>query len=420
MTSSVTLSESISEQTKRVIFLDKIRYTMVLGVVILHAACAYATIIPWWCVLDSNRKQIFDLLIVILDIYQMPILYFLSGYFAVASLNRHGFKGYVLGKLKRLGMPLLVVGLFFVPIMPYIRHCLSDEAPVGFFQYWWMQMTTVLDWRWVHITSPDIGARIANHFSQWHLWFISLLLIFCLLSALWFKFFPNQMKQNMRTRSNNTRSILFSLLCVLLFGAGGMVLMQRVSPGWAWAKMGGLILVQPSRLPIYAGFFILGLYAYSRNWFSRASFPGSPWIWLALSGISAFFLLGALKAIGYHPAPIPWGHAIFHGGARVISALAFLCFFLSAGQIWGQRPTAMWRQMHPVSYDIYLIHLPLMIIFQLGALYMPIPLAAKFLLVSVVTMVTSWSIGKFIIKPKPVLAVAMLIVGFGITSAVIY
>ena len=403
-------------QSQRIIFLDKIRYTMVLGVVILHAACAYATIIPWWSVLESDRREIFDLLISVLDIYQMPTLYFLADCFALSSLNRRGISGFIMAKLKRLGLPLLLVGIFFVPVMPYIGYALRADQPIGFFHYWWMQMNTAVDWHWIHITTPEIAARHAQDFSQWHLWFISLLLIFFLLTTVVAIIFPKLIQTDTSSESEGARTILAGILVMGIVGATAMGLIHRFSPDWTWAKIGGIILVQPTRVPIYAAFFILGFFANCRNWFKSRPFPINPWLWLVISLILVFLLLATLKFIGLRPAPIPWSQALAHSSLRIFSALALLCFFLSAGQRWWHRPTALWRHLHPISYDIYLIHLPLVVIFQLGAIYLPIPIGLKFFLVGVLGVVVSWSLGRIIIKPYPLVATGLLLAGFAIAS----
>jgi hypothetical protein len=408
-----------SEQVQRVVFLDKIRYHMVLGVVVLHAACAYATIIPWWSVLDSDRRQIFDLLIIVLDVYQMPVLYFVAGYFALSSLQRRGIGGFVAAKLKRLGVPLLLVGILFVPIMPYIGYSLRTDQAVGFFAYWRAQMITAADWHWVHITTPEIAMRHAQDYSQWHLWFISLLLIFFMLTAIVAKALPQLMQRRRVPEAEGNALILTSVVVTGVASAVLMGLVHRVSPDWTWAKIGGFVLVQPTRIPIYIGFFILGFYASKRNWFRSPFFPISPWLWLSAASILVFLLLGVLKTIGDRPAPIPWDLALTHSGLRVFSALALLCFFLSAGLRWGQRPTATWRHLHPASYDIYLIHLPIVVIFQMISLYIPIPAGAKFLLIALFGIVVSWSIGHIIIKSYPWLAAGLLIAGFVAASLLI-
>lgn len=389
---------------------------MVLGVVILHAACAYATIIPWWSVLESKPSQLFDLLVLFLDIYQMPILYFLAGYFAISSLQSRGIGGFVLAKLKRLGLPLLLIGIFFVPIIPYIGFSLQASQPMDFFKYWWMQMITAMDWHWVHITNEEIAARHAQDYSQWHLWFISLLLIFFLLTAVTTKIFPQLIRKDIHHENEGTRSILSS---ILVFGFAGAVvtsLINHISPDWSWAKIGALVMIQPTRVPIYVAFFILGLWAYRKNWFKSRQFPINPWLWLAACVVLVVLLLAVMISIGPIHAPIPWSLACMHSTLRIFAALAFLCFFLSAGQRWWQKPTASWRHMHPISYDIYLVHLPLVVIFQLVALYFPLPIGVEFLIIGLLAVVVSWGIGRMIIRPYPFLAVGLLLAGFGLVA----
>jgi hypothetical protein len=389
---------------------------MVLGVVILHAACAYATIIPWWSVLESDRREIFDLLIIVLDIYQMPTLYFLAGYFALNSLKQRGIIGFIMAKLRRLGLPLLLAGIFFVPIIPYIGYALRVDQPIRFFHYWWMQMNTALDWHWIHFTTPEIATRHAQDFSQWHLWFISLLLIFFLFTTAVIKIFPQLMQTDTSSESEGGRTILAGILITGVVSTAFMGLVHRFSPDWTWAKIGGFILIQPTRVPIYAGFFILGFFANRRNWFKAQPFPINPWLWLTIGLVLVFLLLATLKSIGLRPAPIPWGQALAHSSLRIFSALALLCFFLSAGQRWGQRPTAIWRHLHPISYDIYLIHLPLVVIFQLTAIYLPIHIGLKFFLIGVLGAAVSWSLGRIFIKPYPLAAVGLLLTGFALAS----
>lgn len=126
----------------RIVFLDKIRYSLVIGVVVLHAACAYALIIHWWSVRDPVQSPVLDLLILVLDIFSMPVLFFVSGFFALSSLARQGPSRFIISKLERLGIPLLLIGLFFVPLISFIGYRNSTPDAHGFFRFWWMHNET--------------------------------------------------------------------------------------------------------------------------------------------------------------------------------------------------------------------------------------------------------------------------------------
>jgi len=72
------------ESADRVIFLDNIRYLMVLLVVVLHSALAYTNNASWWTVNDENSIFI-DYLLGVLDVFLMPTLFLLRA----ISLYRH-------------------------------------------------------------------------------------------------------------------------------------------------------------------------------------------------------------------------------------------------------------------------------------------------------------------------------------------
>lgn len=412
------MTHKVSSQTDRLVALDKIRYSMVVAVLILHSACAYAGIIPWWSVRESATNPFFDLLIIFLDLFLMPVLYFLAGFFALSSLEKRGSVRFMAAKLSRLGVPSLLVGIFFVPVISFIGYQSRNADPAGYWQFWWMQMRTVFDWHWVHYTSIEAAKQYANDFSLWHLWFISLLLIFFILTASFYRLFPRWFQRKTLTSSAGTRSILLGLLAAGIAGALLMGLVQRISPDWCWAKIGGFIMIQPTRVPIYIALFALGIWANTHNWFTAGQFPASPWLWLGTGLLSFVGILGALQSI-MQPAPIPWSVAFLHGGLRSFAGLAFLCFFLSGGQRWGYRPTAIWRSMHPVSYELYLIHLPVVVILQLVALHLSIPNGLKFVLVCATALTVCWSLARFVIKPHVALAVLLLFGSFGLSALLI-
>ena len=91
----------------RLVFLDNLRYFIVLLVVILHVSISYANVgAPWWYVVDANKHAFFDILIIVLDSFIMPVLFFIAGYFALNSIRQKTLDAFIVSKLKRLGIPL--------------------------------------------------------------------------------------------------------------------------------------------------------------------------------------------------------------------------------------------------------------------------------------------------------------------------
>jgi fucose 4-O-acetylase-like acetyltransferase len=107
--------------TDRILFFDNIRYLMVLLVVVLHSACGYSNYTTFWAVNDTN-SIFFDYLLGILDVFLMPTLFFIAGYFAIPSLEQKGKWLFIKSKFKRLGIPWLLGIVLLVPIINYIRY----------------------------------------------------------------------------------------------------------------------------------------------------------------------------------------------------------------------------------------------------------------------------------------------------------
>ncbi len=413
-----TLSHA-SLQTERLVFLDKIRYSVVLLVVVLHAACAYTNIIPWWSVLDAERSTLLDLFIILLDMFVMPVLYFIAGYFALPSLRKHGAGGFAIRKLKRLGLPLLLLGIFLVPVVGYIGYHGRTPDPTGFFTYWWRQMPSAFSLQWVHFVNPQVAARHMNDFAIWHLWFISLLLIFFLLTALVYRWLWRPHWQE-RQPPSPTNYAVMRVLVTTAAGIGlSVALVNRYCPDWSWAKWGGFIMFQPTRVPVYAGLFIFGIYTFARRWFTASSLPGSPWLWLAACGVLSLALLVVAKAMLTIPAPIPWSRALSQGLLRALLCLAYIGLLTTLGWRFSRRPNAFWRNLYPVSYDIYLIHLPIVVGLQWMVAALPVSIYLKFTLVAAAGVALSWGLGRALMTPRPKTALGVLVTIFAVTAALV-
>lgn len=78
--------QTAANNTLCVFSLDNIRFSMVLCVVLVHAVAAYTTVIPWWYVRDRGATPYFDVIVIVPDLFQVPVLFFIAGYFALRHL----------------------------------------------------------------------------------------------------------------------------------------------------------------------------------------------------------------------------------------------------------------------------------------------------------------------------------------------
>lgn len=49
------MSRADNTKSTRVVFLDNLRYLMIVLVAIYHSVAAYATVAPWWAVHDATH-----------------------------------------------------------------------------------------------------------------------------------------------------------------------------------------------------------------------------------------------------------------------------------------------------------------------------------------------------------------------------
>ena len=348
----------------------------------------------------------------------MPVLYFVAGFFALPSLQRYGVTGFIKAKLKRLGAPLVLLGLFFVPVINFIGYLNRGDESIGFLRYWWRHFPTLFSLEPVLFTNPAIGARHADDFSQWHLWFISLLLLFFILLALFCRRLAKTAGTAEHRQPAPAAAIAAQMSIAGLLIALAVAGVNRVSPDWAWFKIGSILLIQPTRVPLYAGLFALGALAWYRGWFKAAPLPLKPWIWACASLALSLLLIAGLKNFVTAPQPPPVGPSLYFAGLRTFACLAFIGWFTTLAQRRLDKSTPIHRSLFPASYDIYLIHLPIVVLLQWGAFLLPFALGIKFAFILLAACLISWLLSRYVIQPRPHLAVALLLAAFLLAGAV--
>lgn len=373
----------------RIAALDNLRTLMVLFIVLLHAACAYAISIPWWHARDELSKG-FDLLNFCIDTFALPVLFFVSGLFAEPSFKRHGRTGLLRGKLRRLGVPLLLLPVFYLPGMVYVGYLSRTADPAPFFDYWLHWVGTMGDWNFVLLTSMETGARYLDACSPHHLWFVSMLLVFFAGYALcrpWFR------------GTGERRVTLLTLAWVWLLLATGYAAINLLIQDWAWARLGPFILFQPARVPLYLGAFLFGVYA-RPHVARRESLPGSPYLWIPLFPVLFATLLVTIgKDVPTSPAQLD--EAIVWGVLRAGLFLSAVCMGVNGGYRFLRTASRWQRSLNASSYDTYLLHMPLVVFAQALLLGVAMPTLLKMVLAFLVPAFLCWGLSRQVIARFP-------------------
>lgn len=358
----------------RLHFLDNLRAFVIVMVVVLHASITYMLFAPeWWYVVDPDQSIIFTALVLLVDVPNMPALFFVAGFFAIPSLERRGVRGFVREKSLRLAIPWLFGVVFLAPLATYMIY-VSRGIPTGYLEFW---------------TRDFWGAL----YQQSAYWFLGVLFVlFMLLAGL---HEPAARPAAGPQRAGRPR-VRFFVAFAALTALGSMLLAPRYSVD-DWQPLWVLLVVQPARIALYVGYFALGVYAERRRWF---------------------------RADGYRPEPGPWGIACLVSGlaylvlrmavppdteaGRIAGAMLFSPFCLTAvmyGLAVFQRHAdgggRAWRTLAGNSFGIYYVH-PL-VLYPVAYLLVgvAVPAPGKAVVLVAVTLLVSLAVSSLVLRRLP-------------------
>jgi len=415
------LMTTVAKKQNRVIFLDNLRYFFVVCVVLLHSATSYSNVLTWWPVVDKNTGILSIVISAYIDASAILLLFFIAGFFAVPTIQKHGFGPFLTGKLKRLGIPWLVCILVVGPVLPLIYHYTRDglTLSMSYWDRWLVLMNHAAEFNVGVIKSMDL-LKQNDRFFQRYMWFISLLLLFFILFGAAYRLKSGWFEAGQKIEPSKEKSGMPFWGIIAGFGCSTFFLsmlviqvMLRLYPEnrnpEAWFTLGNVIQFQPSRLPAYVAYFLLGIFMFKNDWAGRGKFSGSliPWILAFILtsiayGASGFFFMQASAE-----AKLIWGPILFFG--RNLLSAAILGFFLVFAYRYWNRPSRINRDLAANSYNIYLAHYLFVILFQLMLFSVSgLPGDIKFAIVAMLSLACAYCASRFLIEPHPRTTVALM------------
>ncbi len=346
----------------RVFFLDNLRTIIIVFVVVYHAGGVYESTGAWasfWIVDDPATNDLSGLLGLVLDIFLMATMFFISGYFAPASLSDRTGWMFIKGKFRRLALPWIIAVLILVPLYKVI-FLYSRNLP----QEDWLS--------YFHISSPT---------SQNWLWFLPVLLLFNLL-------YVAVSKSGMGLPKASLRTAAIGMFLVGWVYSTGMDLLDL--QGWT---LTWLIDFQNERLLIYFMFFQFGALCGQRGAFDAE--PGSKRIYIVVNGVS--WIPITLYAVFLIFPLLNTGEVIVSKIAdRVIlwfffQVSLFCLVFTMIETFWRYRNKQgkLSRELNRNSYYVYIIHLIVLGGLASSMLNIAMPSLSKHLVLVVATLVAS-------------------------------
>jgi glucan biosynthesis protein C len=335
--------------------IDTLRTTVVVLVVLLHAALAYASFASYnpfnyahsqVPVVNPERWPAADLLIVLIDVFGMPLLFLVSGLFVFRSLDRKGGGGFFLSRMTRLGIPFVIAAFVLSPISFWPSYLLSttyDPAP------YWIRFFTVDGWL--------IGAP----------WFLWVLLGFDGIVAAARRWTPKLLAPLRRPAAP---------WILLLAATAVFVPLSMMFSFTSWFTEFGPFDVQPVRLPLYFGYFLMGV-AFGAGGGAPERLKGWGW-WLA-GGLAVFGAYLFLFRTASGPA--------FAAACAGIS-LGLTGLFLAAVHPRNRIAAGL----NANSFGIYIFHYPLVHWLQYSLIPIALPAPVKFAAVFAGALLLSWAV----------------------------
>lgn len=347
----------------RIYFLDNLRTFMIFLVIVYHAGLVYESSgigAFFWIVDDPSTNNVVGILNLIMDIYIMATIFFVSGFFVPLSLEKKKGWAFLKSKFSRLMVPWVIAVLILMPLYKII-FLYSRDLPQ---QSW----TT-----YFHFSN--------GIFSQSWLWFLPVLFLFNLLYLAFSKMSIDISKITMKK----------AVWAIFIIGFIYSICMDMFN-GKGWTKT-ALIDFQNERLLIYFLYFLLGalsfkLKTYETKWKSKKLYNiinGISWIPIT---IYLIFLLNLfLKPGNYIVSQLVDRILIrfnFH-----FSLLCMLYVMISTFRYYLDKQGKIGKELNMNSYYVYILHVVVMGGIALTMLDTAIPSLLKYLILAVSTFVAS-------------------------------
>lgn len=386
------------QQTQgRLLALDFVRVAALLGVVIYHSAAAYSTNTPYWSVHDGS-SVIATGIRELVDVFIMPIFFFLAGYFTLSSLRKRGYRSFFKSKFWELGYIWLLVVIVILPILWWAIVIKSSGSSTGFIGSWLTWIRT--------IGQTHLG--IATNTSQMvhmHFWFVSLLFSFFLVFIFFWKVKDKLFGISSNTTKPASPSNKSMLLILMIFGlvtTVGYFISLLLVPDTSWLTVNLFLQFQPAKIFLYIAYFGLGIYGSSRNWFINGNALGRLSVWAPITVVlaAAFIVVG--QNVFLNPATttsLSPAYLLLFAFIRSFFLFSALVTLSSFAMKYFNRPSRLIHTVSEHSYYIYLIHAIVVSIFQDMLMIWPQgPAIVKIMVVFLMTTVMSYVLSRWVFK----------------------
>jgi glucan biosynthesis protein C len=366
--------QAVSKQ--RLYFFDNLKAFIILLMVVFHIGMGYTTWdLKWWTVNDIQKHKFFDFFILETDVYIMPIMFMIAGYFAPMVLVKKGITAFWQDKWKRIILPWIGGVLFIAPLIAYSSFFSRMDTPPNYFAFW-------------------KTGFFGPYYQQGPYWFLGILALFFLVLTIAYQLNPAYFKKSaQKTIPSAWFFLAFALLTTASFFSSNLYFWND-----AWVNVKYLFMVQPVRLLLHLCYFGLGVYAWKHSWFTHGGYNPRLLPWCISAIIMLFIFLAYRVTFTLMPdVPILFkaGHALTHATFSLTATFALIAVF----QHFFDSNAYLWRRLAANSYTIYFIHQCVVIPIGCIVQKLDINVWVKYVSVSIVTVVLCFLLAEYLINP---------------------
>jgi fucose 4-O-acetylase-like acetyltransferase len=367
----------------RLVFIDNIRWVMIMLVLSMHAAVTYGGHGSWYVTEPAKLGIAQDLTFLtyqeLLQSFFMGFLFFIAGYFVPGSYDKKGAGRFLRDRAYRLGLPSLLFIFVIHPVTCYYIAGVWDTS-AGFFADY---QRYILHGRFLSGSGP--------------LWFCIALLFFSLAYAGW-RSVIRPINQQGQPKAFPRSAAILLLVCLTAFAT----FFVRVY----WPMGSSLYNMQFCYFAEYIVFFVCGILAYRNSWLSVLPAARSRrWGFAGLFGGLIVWLLnivlgGGVKNGAYYDGGWHWqslGMSLLDALAGIGISLGLLGLFREKFNVQGR-----WAKFFSDNaFAVYVFHTPILIAITLamtGLHWLPL---LKFVMATLLCISASFVLSAAIFRRIP-------------------
>lgn len=364
------------EKDQRILFLDNLKSFVVCLMILFHIATCYMEYAPeYWYVVDkADPKFSFMMFVQWADVFIIPIIFFLAGYFGIQSLSRHPAGSFWKSKLYRVILPwILGVAIFAAPVSYLMLASRGVDIPFGefFFRFF--------------LFGPC--------FSHIQYWILGMLVFMYALLFVAYRLRPQLLKKSEAAAPGIKVFLLLAALSYSLTAGSYLLLHSNTD---VWYTIWPIFLFQPTRISLYMIYFVLGAYGWRKQWFAIGVYQADPAKWLP-AGIVLSIVYLWYSLFGSGIAASQTQYIMIKSAFQVLFLMSAVFGLIAVFQAKLDFTNGFFKALAVNSYTMYYVHLQIVLPIAWFFMGIELPVYLKFALVSISGILLVYFIGRILL-----------------------